>query len=292
MPPTWGTEAATTAGSRRRARAGVTLIELLIVLVVSTVVVGSVLPLISSQVRAQTDQRGRLDARETLRAAAAALTWELRQISASGGDLSAMDSTTLTVRSTQAFGVVCVRHATLPRLGVQLVDGAVAPGDSALAFSIGEPGPRDDVWRSLTVQNTVAVASSGAAICDWGTDVPDLVAEVAGDTTGIVSGAPFRSFVLVDFGLFNADGRTWIGRRLSGTSTWETLAGPVNAPAEGGLRFRYLDAAASETADPALIRMIEITLRSQSQKRSVAIGSGGNPAFRQDSLQTRVLLRG
>lgn len=278
-------------GRRPISRAGVTLVELTIFLVVSAVVIGSVLPLVTSQLRAFSGQRDLLDASETLRSSAAVLSWELRQISPSGGDLIAADSTSFVIRSTTGFGIVCADHATLPRLGVVISDGEFNVGDSILGFAAGTASPRDDQWLPLTLLGTLAPGPSGVVTCDWAGTTPDVVIEVAGDTTQIVTGAPLRTFRVVEFGLFSSGGRSWIGRRAPGIAAWDTLGGPVRAAAAGGLVFDYLDAAGTATTDPADIRTVQITIRSESAGRSIAIGSGVLDE-RGDSLTTRVHLRG
>lgn len=268
-----------------------TVVELIIFLVVSSVVIGSVLPLVTAQLRAFSGQRDLLDASETLRSAAAVLTWELRQISPSGGDLIAADSTSFTIRSTTSFAVVCADHATLPRLGVVIADGSITAGDSALGYASGDPGMRDDEWLPLTVQSTLPSGSSGVPLCDWAGTTPDVVLQVDGDTTRIQTGAPLRTFEVLQYGIFTNAGRSWIGRRTPGSSTWETIGGPVRTAANGGLGFAYFDGAGAATAVPADVRTVQITIRSESSGKSIVIGSG-DLATRGDSLRTRVRLRG
>ena len=119
-------------------RGAFTLVELMIYVVISGVVIGSVYQLLINQSRAYGKQRELIDVHETIRGAAALLAWEIRQTSAAGADLYATGANSITLRSTQGAGIVCALHGTLPRAGIASTwgDFAAAADDSALVFSV------------------------------------------------------------------------------------------------------------------------------------------------------------
>lgn len=102
-------------------------------------------------------------------------------------------------------------------------------------------------------------------------------------------GAPFRAFRRVEYGLYQdaGDGRWWLGRKVGAAASYEKLTGPLLAPASGGLEFTYRDAAGNVTADPTQVAVIDFVLRAESYRVS-----GNARDFQQDTLATRVALRG
>ena len=84
-----------------------TLVELLVYIVISGAVMAGIFQLLMGQSRSYGKQRELMDVHETIRGAAAVLAWEIRQGSASGGDLYAIGANSITLRSIQGAGVVC-----------------------------------------------------------------------------------------------------------------------------------------------------------------------------------------
>jgi hypothetical protein len=264
--------------------AGVTVIELLIYVVLASVVMAAVYRMMLVQSQNYRDQQELRDVGETLRGASVLLTWELRQLSAADGDLYSINATSVTLRSIKGGGIMCNRHLVLPRLGLWAVSGDIEDGDSALVFMAGASGPLDDAWHVLEITKVWDPDGGGVKYCAWfdgGTVESDLVPHVAGDTTAIEIGAPFRAFRAVEYGMFQQDGRWWLGRKVAGAASWELLTGPLQPPGAGGLKFNYYDENGAVTANPAEVHHVDIEIRSQS-----VIG------VRQDSVQTRVTLRG
>ncbi len=275
-------------------QAGFTLAELLVYLMLSGLVMASVYQLLMGQSRAYGKQRELMDVHETLRTAAALLAWEIRQASATDGDLYSINENSITLRSIQGSGFVCVGHPTLPRFGLWLTDGdfEATIDDSVLVFAAGGGGMADDVWEVLKVTSAGPAAAMGLGACDWvGAGAPDVAVQIAvtspSDTADIALGAPFRTFRRIEYGLYAADGRWWLGRKV-GAGSWEKLTGPLLPVWLDGLVFSYKDAAGNPTANPTQVAVVDFVLRVQSYK---APGGGGNQ-FLTDSLATRVALRG
>ena len=267
---------------------GFTLVELLLVLVISGVVMGGIYAVFASQLRSYTKVRERTDVHMSLRSAAALLAWELRGASAEGGDLRDLQTDRLTLRAVQGTGVVCVKHADRPRYGLWATDGdlTTASVDSALVFQPRSAGTTDDRWRPVAVAE-LRSPTADVATCAWADgraaerELRLAVGSVT-DTAGIAVGSPVRLFREVTYGILTRDGREWLGRRTGGS--WEVFAGPLETD---GLRFTYLDASGGTTADPAQVAAVEIRIRAESHDRST-LGSVG---FESDSLALRVALR-
>lgn len=284
-----------TAVGRRSGQGGFTLPELLVYTVIAGLVMGSVYQLLLSQSLSYSKQRELLDVHESLRGGAALLAWELRQASAAGGDLYAIGANSVALRSVQATGTVCARHPTLARFGLWELAGEfdATVDDTAMVFVAGAPGTSDDGWKVMKIQQVDAPASLGVAACVWaGAPAADtgvaLVVGAATDTAGLAVGAPLRAFRRVEYGLYADGGRWWLGRKVGAAGSYQKLTGPLLA--SGGLVLNYFDAAGNPTADPTQVAVVELVLRGESLKK--ARSGSGAPQFQQDSVATRIALRG
>jgi prepilin-type N-terminal cleavage/methylation domain-containing protein len=273
-----------------RARsAGFTLIELLVYIVIGGIIMTSAFQVMMTQSRSYGKEREVLDVRETERSAAALLAWDLRHAAAGGGQLAAMNANSITLRSIQGIGVVCAKHASLPRIALWRTGGTIqaTTDDSVLVYGITR-----GTWRVLKVTQVGTPVAMGVAACAWpGARPPDLVVEVqvnvTQDTSTIYVGAPIRVFRRTQYGEFSVNGRWWLGRKV-GSAAYEQLTGPLLGPAAGGVTFAYYDTLGAVTANPAAVGAVGITLRAQSFKQA---SMGGTPSYQQDSLTTRVALR-
>ncbi len=245
---------------------GFTVIELLVYIVLALLVLGAVFNVFMSQSRQHGLHLETMDARQTLRGAAALLTTEMRGLSVSRGDLYAIAPQSISLRSVQGLGVICGKHATQPRYGMWHVSGTfqATADDSALMYS-----PSADAWSSVKIAQVWDPTGGGVSTCAWpggvSTDtVPEIVVSVPSDTAGVTVGSPMRAFRSTEFGMLQQDGRWWLGRKVSGAASYDLVTGPLRAPADSGLALHYYDAAGVETADPTQVTRIEIVLRSES----------------------------
>ncbi len=103
-------------------------------------------------------------------------------------------------------------------------------------------------------------------------------------------GVPIRAFRPVQYGVFQEDGRWWLGRRI-GSGPYEKLTGPLRAPADSGLALLYYDEAGNLTSDPTRVELVEILLRGESLK-GVHGSAGEAPLPVQDTIRWRVAVRG
>lgn len=275
---------------RRRNNGGFTIVELLVYLALSGIVMGSIYQLLIGQTRSYTGQREMIDSHSSLRAAAALLSWELRQASAVNGDLYDVKEEWIVMRSVQGTGIVCAEHGNLPRFGLFDVSGEIGatPDDSAMIFASGGV----DGWEVMQITKVATAATLGVGNCVWpGTPKPDVaievqVATIPDDTSGILVGAPVRAFRLVQYRTISRDGRHWLGRKVGAAAGYDVITGPLQE--DTGLQFRYFDASGAETNKPDRVAVVEFTIRVESFGRVRGSSSG----FRVDTLTTRVALRG
>ena len=271
-------------------RAGFTIIELLVGLVVGLIVLGSVVQLMIVQSRGYRKQREIIDIRQTAREAGALLAGDLRQARVGESPLAAMGANSIALRSPRGMGTICAKHATLARYGLWKTGGNIFAGadDSALVLQLGR-----DKWTPLKITAVGTPAAMGVPACAWpGARPPEIVVEFAvgtkTDTSYIKVGAPFRNFRRVEYAEYQLNSRWWLGRKVGAAGSYEQLTGPLVAPASNGLAFTYYDTLGAVTTNPAAVGTVAVTLRTESFKKTYI---GTTFGYQRDSLTTKVALR-
>ena len=240
----------------RRGRGGLTLVELLIVVVLSMVIVGSVLQILISSRRTFTAQSATIVGQQSTRMAIDVLFAELREVSASGGDILSMTDSTITVRLMRKFSVVCDTIWSGPQPQVVVYDslgpvsvmggGNTFTTDSVLIFAENDEGlDSDDIWVEAVITST-----DNTVDCTSGDE--GLLLEFSGQaatfaTDEVQIGAPVRSYLSYHLGVADA---------------WQPLVGPVRETEP--LSFAYYDQYGTVTTDRTLVSQIEVTVRTGS----------------------------
>ena len=263
-----------------RGRAGFTLLEVMIAVVLSVIVIGGLFELVFTQNRVYAKQQGLADARQSLRAAGTLLTWELRHLSPTGGDIYAMGPDSISVRSYDANAVVCRKRVSAAQYGLYSLSGEIQSDDSAMVYIVNSNRTADDTWRAWGLSQVDAPGLLGmiSTCASWpGAPPIDMGIQASfastADTAGLRIGAVVRIFQRRTYRMIEQDGDWWLAVREGDEDEeeggYQLLTGPLRA--SDGLAFRYLDAAGAETAVPANVRAIELTLRSEAQlERSVS----------------------
>lgn len=281
-----------------RSRDGFTMVELIIVTVLAVIILTAVLTVFLWQGRAGRQAVAASNTQNTLRTGMQVLQQELREVSASGGDISAAAPESLRIRALRKVAFVCSANPVSAGgawVGIDNVGGtAIAAGDSVLVFADGASttSMTDDAWRPDSVR-----AENGAVGCTSTAAFSGALSRRAirlNSTTlasGVYSGAVVRSFETLTYGIFD-DGGTWVLGRRGADGTVAALVGPLSQPDSGGLRFRYYDASGNAISDSNLaanlanIRRIGIFLKG----RAPMSGRVTQPYT--DSLVSSVYLRG
>ena len=292
-------------------RRGFSLVELLIAMVLLTIVVAGLYRALMTNQRVYQQQTQVIGLQQNMRAAAAILPQELREIDASDSDITAMSATSLSVRAHRWTAVMCTPPVTglgaglgLPQLtNVPMViraqpffgrsTGINPATDSLFVRYEGDDGTRrDDGWvigRPLNV-------TAGAAVCPPLGLVPQAgqVVRVNLDfqgklnfPTSIVNGDPVIGFEPVTYAL-DSIGTDWYVSLTNPSGNKQPLIGPLLS---NGLAFAYYDSTGAVTVDRTKVARVDITLRAQTAQQ-IRARSGSNSLVRMvDSVLTSVALR-
>ena len=271
-------------GSTKR-RAGHALVEVIVVVALTSIVVGSIYSALFAQHRFYLLQSEMAGTRDALRIAAEVLAGELRAINPSAGDLYGIGPDSVALRAAVGFGAVCGLSGNSLVLWHTSGIFGTAPTDSLLVFLEGNVASSDDDdWGSARIR-TVRRASSQ----DCGESYQaELRVSLDQELTGVTIGSPVRAFRPYVYRLYRSgDGRWWLGQRLR-HGRIQPLAGPFASPSSGGLKLEYLTAEGVSTLDPRGVVSVSISVKAESH--SPVPRRGGVDVLR-DSLSTVVFVR-
>jgi prepilin-type N-terminal cleavage/methylation domain-containing protein len=268
-----------------RKRAGFTIVELLIVAVLGSLVVGATYQVLLTNQRTYSAQNAQIQSQQTVRAGLDVLFAELRELSRLGTDIQGFGADTLKVRAMRRFGLVCAVNLASGTLDVRKVGSWFEVNDSVVVYAENVTNvTTDDRWvkGKITVRDTTVLC--GTAPAQRLTIPAVATAASAGSPRDTVRvGSNLRSYTHYTYGLYTIDGAPYLGRRDAVSSTPQALVGPLKAGT--GVAFRYLDTLNAVTTTLGNIAQIEVTLRTLSSVR------GPNGQFVADSIKTRIYIR-
>ncbi len=262
---------------RFRNRRGLTLVELLVVIVVATLLMGGIVTILLSNQRLFTVNAAQVQTQQTVRAGAEVVAQELRELSPALGDLLSLGATELEVRTLRRAGIVCAIGSRGP-LTVQVARlGTPFGADDPVTFFVDDDveSAADDYWAEGRVNSAAEGPGCPGQPTTQQLQLVDLSPLDA--ALEVQLGALVRSFRTFAYGPVLLDGDTYLGRREAG-GTPVPLVGPIDAV--GGVSFVYRDGQGDVTTDPAQVRTIELTLRASSEARFESGRQAGDVATR------------
>src|SRR5690606_26174770 len=150
-----------------RSTAGFTMVELLVVVIVGALILGATFQVLGMQERSYRHQGAAMATQQNIRAALDVLESELREISASGGDLTMIQPESLTFRAYRAGGFICSLDAPGQRIVVRQegTQPFIASTQQLLYFiENSQITGTDDDWGIASIQQV------DTGVCDgsWG----------------------------------------------------------------------------------------------------------------------------
>lgn len=274
-----------------KSRAGFTLVETLVVVLVGALVMGSIYQMVIMQDRTTRQQYARVETSQNARMSLSVLVNDLKEISAVDGDIIAADSSDIRFRAMRKAGLACAKLDD-SNLDVWVLGAAFQAGDSVLVFSEGSVNTTgDDQWLPLAVQNVQTVAC-GSDPYGVGASKMFRLTFPGAPLANVGTGAFVRSFITTRYR--TVDNGEWGQLMRTDTLPEMAIVDKLAREADGGLRLRYFNAAGSQIPNSSLSTNLNNIMRIQIKvrgKAAAAVSSTGANRF-QDSLVTSVYLRG
>ncbi len=301
-------------------RAGFTLIELVIAMVLMSLVGGAIVKLLLQQQRFYNSTTDLIQTRQQIRQAAAMLPSDLRGISSVGGDISSMSDSALEFRSAFGGSVVCVNAggtlSTVPRVlasGATMTNWITTPvvGDSLAVYnngaSLAMAGQGWLFYRITAVTPVTTNAANGCPIATGLTRAGDITAANPSLQLGLTPAAPntiavgaaIRFLRHVRYRIYRETDNQWylgfyncLFGQVPVCKTTQPIAGPFQPYATNGtsgVQFAYYDVNGVVTANPLQVARISLVVRGQSAGLVNLSGAGGTVFH--DSLRIEVGLR-
>jgi prepilin-type N-terminal cleavage/methylation domain-containing protein len=292
----------------RRSRQGFSLVELMVVLALSSIVIGG---LMSVLVRQQRFYRGTADLIETrsqIRQAAGIIPSDLRGVSTIGGDILEITDTSMIFWATIGQAVACVAtpgayEISIPPLVLAnnntLASFTMTPdtGDMVYVYHDGDTeAASDDEWLPYGINGAPETSTLACGDLAGGADLnaPRYrfpLAEPLG--ANLTVGTPLRFVRRTRYTLFQAQDNSWYLGYCSPDCAGDPqpIAGPFlpGGGANKGVSFTYQDAAGAVTAIPANVAQVSIVVRGQTQ--GIVDMGGYNTTQIGDSLRFSVAIR-
>ncbi|HUF26333.1 MAG TPA: prepilin-type N-terminal cleavage/methylation domain-containing protein [Gemmatimonadaceae bacterium] len=278
------------------ARAGFTLAEFMIAIVLFGIVMSVGMRVLERQQRFHRGANAVVEMRGQMRAAIHAVPSDLRPIFPAGDDIHAWGPSAIRFRGFRGNSILCLRPTSTslilpPTMLTQLntLTAWLTPpevGDSILVYDENlEVGNQDDLWRPYQITAVAPVtgangctATTGYTVAGDATRTSWLVTLSGAMPTSIIPGAPVRIFRPVRYELYQAaDGRWYLGAsdclpgRTPVCTDPQPVSGPYRAdnvnPLLGGLQLQYFDAAGTAldpaAADPHMVVRIGLIVRAE-----------------------------
>jgi len=250
-----------------------------------------------------------IDLQQNIRAAAAILPAEFRELDAADGDLKAMTATSVRIRAMRELAFICADPVLGGGIGqINLIvrqtpiygtRQTFSKGDSILVYWEGNPTTRtDDQWLAAQLQ---ADAAPGVCVDSLVANNPAWVLSLQpqwiNDPTlnragAITRGAPVRGFDKVAYELYQApapDTSWYLGQRNPAQGgTIQPMIGPLTGP--NGVTFSYYDSVGAVTVDSSKVAQIQVVLRARTVS-PIRSGGTGVQDYKVDSVVTWVALR-
>ena len=296
--------------ARARSRAGFTMAETLVVLVLLAIVGGSLMNVLTKQQQFYNGTGDLIQLRTQLRQAEAILGSDLRGISSVGGDITAMTDSSIDFNYTIGASVACKTPVTttvvIPATGVLTNGNALSSwiakptfGDTAYIFDEGASTTvsTDDTWQPYKIVSLTI----GTGSCDAGFNsaTANTMVLASGVDGNILDGAAIRFIRRAHYSLYKAGDNLWyLGYCTPGCSVSNPInpiAGPFQSYVSSttndssGIRMTYYDSTGAVTSTASQVARIGVTIRGQT--KSYLHVQGMTKGVYHDSLSMSIALR-
>jgi len=305
------------AGARRRARAGFSMVETLVTIMILGIVGVALTRVMVKQQQSYRDTSNQANMQREIRLTSSMLPAELRSMSSAGADIIDMGEDKVTFLANIGSGVVCDKvgntHVILTPLlgaGITMTNWYSQPvtGDTVFLYSDSLlKGAEDDVWERRDIANmTTSSLCPGAPYTDPVLDAGKARWKVGigglGTPDSVRVGSVVRFARPVRYSIYQeASGKWYVGYQEYVSGNWtqpEAVGGPYRRFIPGdvnpsGLQFRYYDSlgtrlTTSSLTDRLSVSRIDLFLRADA---GLAAVTERRPRTLQDSVMMRIAVR-
>ena len=294
-------------------RAGFSLAEIMVALVLLGIVATGIMTVIMRQQQFYRSATEVIDTRQQIRQATAVVPVDVRGVSSVGGDILNMSDSSLDVRGNIGSGVVCSHTAnsvTIPPLNLvnnrYFTTFLTRPkvNDVIIILDDKAAGNADDDWIPYTISAIDSTLGGCVNFTDIALDATKYRYRYTFSTnlsTTIVDGAPLRMARGVKYSIYKSasDNLWWMGYREcrgdgSGCAAVQPVSGPYRAYAandtvNSGVSFVYRDSTGAVTASKIDVARVELFVHGETQS-PVALG-GGQMALYRDYVKVTIAIR-
>ena len=238
-------------------RAGITLVELLVALVLLGLLGTTTGRLLLSQRRSAGALLAGDLARRTSDQASGWIASELAEVGRADGntDLLRLGSDSLSYRAWRLAGLACLVTETevrIARYRATMWRGPQPGRDSLFLFLVRDSMPGSGVWVALPI---LAVGESRCA----GRPALSLATRIeTASLAGLPPLVPARTFEVMQLRLYRSLGEWWLGARSeSAGEGLQPLAGPLERQ---GVQLSYRDANGGEVSQPGLVGWLQLMI--------------------------------
>jgi prepilin-type N-terminal cleavage/methylation domain-containing protein len=252
-----------------RVRQGFTLIELMIAIVITVMVVGSIYRSVLVTQRASRAQGEQLALQSSVRGAVLLVLNELRDLStAEGGtahqnDILSMSPASISYRALRGLGFSCTSSSPnqlrISRADFSGFRDPQSGRDSLLLYTDSTGTGSESEWIPLPI-----ISVSTTTACPG--SVPGITLTTASRAwlSGMDPGIPVRVYEPMELRVYQSEGQSWLGTRsISSGEAIQPLFGPVSN--QDGFRLGYLDRAGRPTATPSAVGSIAVRVHAVGQ---------------------------
>jgi prepilin-type N-terminal cleavage/methylation domain-containing protein len=280
--------------SPRAPRAGFTLIELMISLVIAGAILTAAYRILAGNQRFYRAQTQITEVQQNIRAVIQLLPGDLRELSSAEGDIYAMASDSIALRSMRGFGIICdTPSVALGRFTLRnsQLFAPITPSATRTRVIVFRDNDTeiaaDDSWIRGPV---VTVASGTCTDGSAGTQFTVLMNGGNGLLAGVTIGSPVRLYERAIYKFYDTGSGWFLGIRNYVGGVYQTIS-PVAGPlrSNDGLAFVYYDSTGAVTNDVDEVASIELKVRGVSSQPIMVQGRA--TGYYSDSLSVRVALR-
>jgi prepilin-type N-terminal cleavage/methylation domain-containing protein len=257
----------------RTRQSGFTLVEFMIVALLTAVVLGGVYQTLAVQEKSYEAASLLMRDQESLRTALGILESELREIGSIGGediggtDIADASANSITFRAQRKTGFICKLSRGEKWAIVWTLGDDLEANDKLLVFVDGDSTSfTDDHWDTTTVSS--AASDSDSDCSAYWPDPPLQIIRLNNmNMDSVVTGAPIRSYKWVTYALYDfGDQGYGLGRLEEGDEEPDFLVGDLDPT--NGLQFTYYTPGGAETTDPTQIARMRITVQTEPEGNS------------------------